>query len=451
MFAIGTLALTCFSLAVPGDVSSKIDSIARATLAATGVPSASVAVVKEGRIAYVHAYGKAQLQPPRDADPGMRYAVGSISKQFTAAAILFLVQDGKLSLDDPVSKFFPDLTRANEVSIRMLLSHTSGYSDYWPEDYVMTDMMRPTTPQQIMDKWAKRPLDFDPGTKWQYSNTNYVIAGQIIEKLSGQPLMALLSERVFKPLGMKSVFDVDKGPLPEKDATGYYRHALGPLRRAPKEGAGWLSAAGELSMPAGDLALWDISLMNESLLKPTSYAEMFKEVHTKDGQGTHYGLGVAVRSENGHTYIAHSGEVSGFVADNSVAVDSKAAVVVLTNQDAVDAAASIAHQITPLLIGRTKPEDRALNIFTELQHGHLDRSQLTDFCNAYFSSEAIEDFQKSLQPLGAPLSLVQTREGSRGGMKFRSFRLHFADRNLTLTTYEMPDGKLEQYLITPAE
>ena len=173
------------------------------------MPSASIAIVKDGRIAYLQAYGLARLSPPMEATPQMQYSVGSISKQFTAAAVLLLAQEGKLTLDDPVSKYLPELTRANEVTIRMLLSHTSGYQDYWPEDYVMTSMMVPTTAQHILDVWAKKPLDFDPGTQWQYSNTNYVIAGRIVEQVSGMPLIDLLEKRIFLPLGMNNVYNSD--------------------------------------------------------------------------------------------------------------------------------------------------------------------------------------------------------------------------------------------------
>src|SRR5208337_4245695 len=136
-----------------------------------------------------------------------------ISKQFTAASILLLQEQGKLSLDDKVSKFLPDLTRANEVTIRQLLSHTSGYQDYWPQDYVMPDMLQPTTAQHILDIWARKPLDFDPGTKWQYSNTNFVIAGLIVEKASGLPLLQFLQKNVFHPLGMSSVLNTDQDRL----------------------------------------------------------------------------------------------------------------------------------------------------------------------------------------------------------------------------------------------
>jgi D-alanyl-D-alanine carboxypeptidase len=142
-----------------------------------------VAVVQGGKVAYVKAYGMARLEPPMPAEPGMQYSIGSISKQFTAAVVLLLAQDGKLKLDDPVRKYLPGLARANEVTIRQVLSMTSGYQDFWPEDYVMTSMMKPGNPQQILDVWAKKPLDFEPGTEWQYSNTNYVVAGGLRRSL----------------------------------------------------------------------------------------------------------------------------------------------------------------------------------------------------------------------------------------------------------------------------
>ena len=132
----------------------RIDSIATDVLKQTGVPSASVAIVKGGKLVYTHAYGSAHLDPPVPATPEMRYSIGSISKQFTAAAILLLQEQGKLSLDDAVGKYVPGLTRGNEVTIRQILSHTSGYQDYWPEDYVMTPMLHPETAQQILDAWA---------------------------------------------------------------------------------------------------------------------------------------------------------------------------------------------------------------------------------------------------------------------------------------------------------
>jgi D-alanyl-D-alanine carboxypeptidase len=303
----------------------KIDSLAADALAKTGVPSASVAVIKDGQVAYVRAYGDARLDPQTAAKPEMRYSVGSISKQFTAAAVLLLQERGKLSLDDKVAQFLPDLTRANEVSIRQLLSHTSGYQDYWPQDYVMPTMLQPVTAQKILDTWARKPLDFDPGTKWQYSNTNYVIAGLIVEKASGTPLMQFLQQNIFRPLGMKSVSDINQAKLGDTDPTGYMRYALGPLHPAAKEGKGWLFAAGELAMTAEDLAKWDVSIIDQGLMKPPSYRDFETEVVLKDGLGTRYGLGVDIRSEFSHRMLSHGGEVSGFTAENMVFPDDHVA------------------------------------------------------------------------------------------------------------------------------
>src|SRR5580692_6780066 len=241
--AVPTMAQSALSAAT----ASGIDAAAAENLKMTGVPSASVAVVQGGKVAYVKAYGKARLEPAMAAEPGMQYSIGSVSKQFTAAMALLLVQDGKLKLDDSVGKYLPELTRAGDVTVRQVLSMTSGYQDFWPEDYVMTSMMVPATPQHILDVWGKKPLDFEPGTEWQYSNTNYVVAGRIAEIVGGKPLIDQLQERIFRPLKMTGVFNSDASSLPANDPMGYYRHALGPLRPAPKEGQGWMFAAGELA------------------------------------------------------------------------------------------------------------------------------------------------------------------------------------------------------------
>src|SRR5437588_2085379 len=333
---------------LPADLTDKIDKVATDTLARTGVPSASVAIVKDGQIVYAKAYGDAKLEPKTPATPAMRYSIGSISKQFTAAAILLLREQGKLSLDDKVGKYVPDLTRANEVTIRQLLSHRSGYQDYWPQDYVMPGMLQPTSAQKIMDAWARKPLDFDPGTKWQYSNTNYVIAGVIVEKVARMHLLQFLQQKIFAPLGMTSILNIDQERLTESDPIGYLRYALGPLRPAPKEGKNWLFAAGELAMQAQDLAKWDISMIDQKILKPASYHEMQTDTLLKNGVDTHYGLGVDVSSQGGHRAISHGGEVSGFTAQNTVYPDDRAAIVVLTNQDAASGAGAITGGIAAL-------------------------------------------------------------------------------------------------------
>jgi len=455
LFVIGLTSTTTFGQLSP-ELRAKIDKLAASSLAKTGVPSASVAVVKDGQVVYLKAYGDARLDPKTAAAPEMRYSIGSISKQFTAAAILLLQEQGKLSLDDKVSKFIPDLTRANEVTIRQLLSHTSGYQDYWPQDYVMPMMLQPVTAQKIMDQWARKPLDFEPGSKWQYSNTNFVIAGVIIERVSGKPLLEFMQEKIFTPLGMKSVASMDITKATESDPVGYLRYALGPLRVAPKEGKGWLFAAGELAMTAEDLAKWDIAIMDQKVLRPASFRELEREVQLSNGMGTRYGLGVTLAMEGGHRAVSHGGEVSGFTAENVVFPDERVAVVALTNQDAVSASGDIAHGIVPLLFEKSDPAtpqklDQAKKIFEGLQHGTVDRSLFTDNANAYFSEAALKDFASGLEPLGAPQSFVQTRQGLRGGMTLRVYQIKLATKTLRAWTYEMPDGKLEQYQIAVQE
>src|ERR1043165_197679 len=389
----------------PKDIPANIDRIATKVLADTGVPSAVVAAVYDGKIAYVHAYGDARLEPKTAAKPEMRYSIGSISKQFTAAALLLLAEDGKLTIDDKVSKYVPDLTRGDDITIRQLLSHTSGYPDYAPQDYMVPEWEKPIDARQILDRWARKALECEPGTKWQYSNTNFVIAGLIIERVAGMGLFDLLTERVFKKLGMASVANSDRAKLTEADAQGYFRRALGPLHPAPHEGPGWMYAAGELAMTAEDLAKWNIAMIQQAILSPASYRQLETEVLLANGAGTRYGLGVGVTLVQGRRELRHGGEVSGFVAANLVMPDDKIAVAVLTNQDASGAAARIADRTRDALLrAASAPSQESSRLVRkmvdDLTAHKLDRSALTANASAYFTDAAIDEFAKTLEPLG---------------------------------------------------
>ncbi len=439
----------------PARLSAQVDSIAGAVLAATGVPSATVAVVTHGRLAYAQAYGVAKLEPHLAATPDMRYGIGSISKQFTAACILLLQQDGKLTLEDPVSRYLPGLTRGSDVTIRQLLSHTSGYQDFWPQDYVPPAMEKAITPQAILDHWAKQPLDFEPGTRWQYSNTNFEIAALIVEKVSGKGFFQFVRSRILDPLRIASAVDFDALGPTAVQPVGYMRYGLGPLHPATSTGPGWMYGAGELAMTASDLAKWDIAMIEQSLLSPASYRAMETTVLLENGVGTNYGLGVDVDMSGGHRTIAHSGEVAGFTAENIVYPEDSAAVIVLTNQDAAPASGLIAAAIGRTLFTNEDADTqsrtaRARAIFEGLQRGTVDRSQLTADASAYFSAQALADFQSTLGPLGAPTAFAQTAQHERGGMLERIYRVTFASRTVRVWTYEMPDGKLEQYQLAPA-
>jgi D-alanyl-D-alanine carboxypeptidase len=439
---------------LPALVRARIDSIVHQEMATRGAPSVSLAVVKGGVVAYANAYGNARLDPPLKAQPTMRYSIGSVSKQITAAAILLLAEQGKLSLDDKVSRWFPELTRSSEVTVRQLLSMTSGYQDFWPQDYVMPPMLKPVTAQAIIDEWARKPLDFDPGTKWQYSNTNYVIAGLIIEKASGMPYVDFLRQHILSPLHMESVMITDEGALGPGDPERYERFGLGPPRVAPKEGRGWMFAAGELAMTATDLAKWDISVIRQSVLKPASYRAQQTAVLLADGRSTGYGLGTYVGSFQGHRMLSHGGEVSGFSTQNAIFPDDSMAVVVYANLFATDVQSVIAGRIEEALFSTTDAAtDRAVAqtraIFTSLMKGRIDRSLFTSNANAYFSDIAVKDFASSLGSCGTVTDVRQVSQSLRGGMTYRGYRVHCGKSDYGVSTFVMPDGKIEQYIVTP--
>lgn len=453
-FRIG-LATAAFALAVtaagaaplPPEMAQAIDREVTAVLAKTGAPSASIAVVRDGELAYAKAYGLARLGPDLPATVETKYAIGSISKQFTAASILLLAEDGKLSLDDPVGKYVPGLTEGDKITIRQVLSHTAGYRDFWPQDYVPPEMQRPASHDFILNKWARTPLDFRPGDEWQYSNTGYTIAGMIVEKVSGLSLPAFEQKRIFGPLHMTGIGEVDTAPLKAPDAAGYTRYALGPVRPGIKEGPGWLFSAGALAMRPTDLATWNISQIERSLMKPASYDAMQAPVILNGGADSQYGLGVHVETVGGRRVLSHGGEVSGFTTENRVFPEQKAAITVLTNADFGGAQGAIADRIGAILFPDTDKTGPARAVFDQLQAGKIDRARFSDNGNAYFSDQAVADFAASLGPLGTPRSFVASPRKMRGGMTSEVYVLGFEDgTRVRLIVRVLPDGRIEQFM-----
>lgn len=433
---------------------AKIDGIVQAALSDTLVPSASIAIVKDGKLAYAKAYGSARLDPAVPATTAMRYKIASNSKQLTATAILMLADEHRLSLNDKVAKFLPGLTRAKDVTIRQLLTHTSGYQDYYAVDYTPLFMQKDTTAQAILDQWAKKPLDFEPGTRWQYSNTGYVALGLIVEKASGMGLFQFLKQRVFDKLGMKSPVDID-GKWDPADPLPYTRYGLGPSRQAPAEGANWLWAAGELAMTPSDLARWDIALMQGEILTPAQTKALTTEAVLADGTGTGYGFGLGVKQmDNGHCRWSHTGGAAGFLSVNVTFPDDKTAITVLTNGEGL-AYRTIEKQIEELLMaGAVDPKaaaslTNAKALFASLQQGAVDRTTLTPDLDTYYTPQVLADLGSSLGPLGEPTSFTQTTREARGGMDYRIFTIEAGGQKLRMELYITPDGKLEQCLVRP--
>ncbi len=477
------------------DERSRVQEAVQQVVDTTKVPSASVGIARGGRVVYTEAFGNAQLSrnigaaqssgpdlqmsvlttKAVKAKAGMAYPIGSVSKQFTAACILLLQEQGKLRLDDPVAKWFPNFTRAQDVTVRNLLTHTSGYSDYAPQDYTIPAWTKPIAPIALLNEWATKPLDFEPGTKWQYSNTNFQIAAQIVEKASGQKYHDYLWTNVITPLKLEGVLDLDTD-RDKLDTQGYEQHALGPMRRAMLEAPGWYYGDAQLAMPVATLLAWDESIVHRTLLKPESYEQLETAYLLKDGTNSGYGLGVEVRFfPNGKKFIMHSGEVGGYVSNNVVDLTDDISYAALTNQEASSAAGRITTAVRKVLLPDLQPQikpgrtakteaapvttavqdstngDNVRAVLTGLQEGKLDRSRLTADTSFYFNDETAEDYEASLAPLGALQQVKQEGAELRGGMIFRHYTLGFEKGSASLTTYTEPDGKLEQFLIAPAE
>ncbi|SEG61781.1 CubicO group peptidase, beta-lactamase class C family [Bryocella elongata] len=460
---------------LPADSRAKVETLATETLRTSGVPSASVGIVSEGEVSFTQAFGLAHVSPDVKASAAMAYPIGSISKQFTSAALLLLQQEGKLSLDDKVGKYFPELTRSNDITIRNLLTMTSGYEDNAPQDYIIPSWLKPVDPLTLVRQWAEKPLDFEPGTDWQYSNTNYVVAGLIVEKVTGQPLMKFLRERIFTPLKLEGI--VNTYTEREKlEVTGYVSYAMAPVREQALEGTGWCQGDGDLAMPVATLLKWDLSIMNQTLLKPESYKELETPFVLKDGRDSGYGLGINVRMVNGHRMISHSGEVGGFVSDNVMYPEDHFAVAVLTNEVAASAAAKIANGVTGAMIPAVSPAKKEsgnrgdsprrfeavpetgvlkgfgaklATILDELEKRKIDRKLFTFDCNAYFSADALKDFSGTLTPYGPVTNAILTGSAQRGGMTFAAYAVSFEHGPpVRVTLYLQPDGAIEQLLVT---
>lgn len=435
-----------------------IDQAVAKALADTAVPSASIAVVRGGKIVLRKAYGQANQALP--AKPEQPYQIASISKQFTAMALLLLEDEGKLSLDDKVAKWIPGVSGGDRIALRQLLNHTSGLQDYWPQDFSFPAMARPTTPQGIVDQWAKRPLDFQPGDQAQYSNTGYVIAGMIAEKASGEPLMAYLKRKIFVPLGMTSVVSQDDAVGPAFPS-GHGRYALGPVRAVTPAARGWLYAAGELAMSAEDLAKWNIARINRSLVPADDWAAQETTTRLNDGTAIPNGLGVFVSSASGRKTVSHGGESVGFLATNAVYPAERSAITVMTNSWSGNAYSRIAREIAKIVLppppetsGIAAATERARTVYDQLRTGTLDRALLTENANYYFTSQAVADYRSSLAPLGEPTAFEPNGKPSpRGGFMIQGYTVKFPGRTLNLSTFYEPagQGRIEQFLVSPGE
>jgi D-alanyl-D-alanine carboxypeptidase len=311
-----------------------IDKIAATVIERKATPSVAIGVAKNGRLVFAKAYGFRNLDDRVPADAETMYGIGSNTKQFTAAAIMMLRDQGKIDVDAPVSRYLPEIPHGGEVKLRNLLTHTGGYAEYTELPDIDMLAARPATNQEIIDSVASRPLGFKPGTKWQYSNTGYVILATIVERVSGMSYPDFVRTKIFEPLGMTRTHFGDEQIVEPDRATGYTRFAMGTQEHELHLDYSWFSGAGAIESTVADLEKWNDAIDRGTLLSASSREMMHTSFKLADGTDTHYAFGLFVQALPGGKHVVlHGGDTTGFGSQDARFTDDGIDVIVLTNQE----------------------------------------------------------------------------------------------------------------------
>jgi len=316
-------------------------------------PGASVLVKRGDEVLLRKGYGLASLEWGVPDDPATVFPIGSISKQMTAVAILRLVQDGRLSLDDPVTKFFPDFPDSfRTITLEHLMTHTSGIKSYsaFPDYKLWKGLDLPR--DRIVRRLRDEPLEFVAGEHWSYTDSGFYLLGAILEKMHGKSYAEVIQEQIFDRLGMKNSSCDRPGRIVPRRAEGYLKQGQGFVR-APLISPNISYAAGALLSTVDDLALWSAALKGDALVRRDLLQRAFTPYRLADGRSTYYGYGWAVNDYEGHAFVAHGGRISGYAAHILRVPDGDALVVVLSNSmDREPNPDFLATRIASYLIGK---------------------------------------------------------------------------------------------------
>ena len=323
--------LVCLaSLASAADQADPVDNYVLAEMATQHIPGLALLVSRGGHVIRAQGYGLANVELQVPVKPETIFQSGSVGKQFTATAVMMLVEEGKIALDDPLPKYFPDAPAPRtQVTVRQLLSHTAGFTDY-PNGF---DMRKDYTEAELLKIVEAIPLAYQPGTSWNYSNLGYLTLGIVIHKVTGEFYGDFLQDRIFRPLDMNSARIISEADIVPNRSAGY-RLLNGELKNQE-----WVAptlnttADGSLYFSIVDLAKWDAALYTEKLLKRSSLEQMWTVAKLQDGQPNsgHYGFGWLTGKRNGHSVVEHEGSWQGFETDISRYLDDKLTVAVLAN------------------------------------------------------------------------------------------------------------------------
>jgi CubicO group peptidase (beta-lactamase class C family) len=317
----------------PASLGSTVDAVAQTSLREQGIPGMTIALAKNGTMLYVQGYGVSDLSTRQETQAGEVFEIGSITKQFTAALVMKLQEQGQLHVDDPVAAYLPEYKFPSAITLRMLLTHTSGLADFTNFPQLGEWVKHGVSEATVLTAVSQAPLQFQPGTQYAYSNSNFFALGTIIEKLTGQSYAADLDQYLFQPLGLMHTYYAL--PPADQSASGYTNTGAGlvPAILWDRSAA---FAAGALSSNVFDLVAWDQALINGEVVSPDSFKAMTTSNGFEIPGGGSYGFGLGLWSFNNRPIIWHNGQIGGFTAETAVFLDSGFAVVVLTNDQDAD-------------------------------------------------------------------------------------------------------------------
>ena len=439
-FALGT-SLLCASMAATATtdagLASRIDPVVQDVMQRTGTPGVSIAVVEGGRVVYSHAYGLRDLQGRIPTDVGTHYEVASITKQFTAAAILQLREAGKLDIDATLATYLPAAPHASEVTLRQLLSHTSGMPEYFDGPDVEEAAGKPTTFDMVMARVAGKPLDFPPGAKWSYSNTGYILLGRIIELISHESYHHYVQVHFLDPLGMTQTFTMaDEKRLPDM-ARGYHREGK-QIKPAPSVDEGFAWSAGDLVTTPGDLQKWNAALTSGKIVTPVDYALMTTSVKTQQGDSG-YGFGLFIDSIDDQPRIGHTGSSLGFTAASEYFPKQDVRIMAFTNflddpEPGERFTTAIFEALFPEIAAaadRPSPgEDPAVTatartLFTQMQSGAIDGALLGHRLAGKMQAGLGKRLADEFAPYGATTAFIFKGRRSEPGLRWFDYLLKF--------------------------
>jgi CubicO group peptidase (beta-lactamase class C family) len=325
------LLFTCATLALSqSSLDSAVAEYVKAEMERQHIPGLALLVTRDGKVVRSEGFGLANVEVQVPVKPETIFQSGSVGKQFTATAVMMLVEAGKIGLNDPLTKYFPEAPPSwKNVTVRELLSHTGGFGDY-PKDF---NFRKDWTEPQLLKLVESIPLAYPPGTKWEYSNLGYLTLGILIHRVSGEFYGDFLRQRIFQPLGMQATRIISEADIVPNRAAGY-RLVKGELKNQE-----WVAPAmnttadGSLYFSIVDLSKWDAALYEGKLLKRSSFDLMWTPVKLKNGQSNKagYGFGWFIEERNGHRCIHHDGSWQGFETAIDRYVDDHLSVVALTN------------------------------------------------------------------------------------------------------------------------